>query len=109
MQYTTNYSLKKPQYGDTADIADINDNSDSVDNLIHQNRTMIGPAFDTTKAYVTGDPVVYLGELYVFTADKAAGAWDATKVEPTTAAEMGGGEIDYLTVQNGMVCVVFNE
>lgn len=109
MQYTTNYSLKKPQYGDTADIADINDNSDSVDNLIHQNRTMIAPAFDSTKAYVVGDPVVYLGELFVFIADKAAGAWDATKVEPTTAAEMGGGEIDYLTVQNGMVCAVYEE
>lgn len=91
MQYTTNFSLKKPQYADEADIEIINDNSDDIDNLIHQNRTMIAPAFDSTKAYVVGDPVVYLGELFVFIADKAAGAWDATKVEPTTAAEMGGG------------------
>jgi hypothetical protein len=91
MQYTTNYSLKKPQYADEADIEVINDNTDDVDTLIHQNRTMIAPAFDNTKAYVTGDPVEYLGALYVFTADKAAGAWDASKVEPTTAAEMGGG------------------
>ena len=111
MEYTTNFSLKKPIRGvdPRANIDDLNDNADDIDTLIHQNRTMIGPAFDATKAYVTGDPVVYLGELYVFTADKAAGAWDATKVEHTTAAEMGGGEIDYLTVQNGMVCVVFNE
>lgn len=91
MQYTTNYSLKKPQYADEADIEVINDNTDDVDTLIHQNRTMIAPAFDNTKAYVTGDPVEYLGALYVFTSDKAAGAWDASKVEPTTAAEMGGG------------------
>ena len=91
MQYTSNYSLKKPQYADEADIEIINDNTDAVDSLIHQNRTMIAPAFDNTKAYVTGDPVEYLGALYVFTADKAAGAWDASKVEPTTAAEMGGG------------------
>ena len=91
MQYTTNFSLKKPQYGDTADIADINDNSDSVDNLIHQNRTMLAPAFSSETAYVTGDIVVYSGELFIFTADKAAGAWDATKVEPTTLGEECGG------------------
>lgn len=109
MQYSTNYSLKKPQYGETADIADINDNTDEIDNLIHQNRTMIAPAFSSETAYSAGDPVVYLGEMYVFTADKAAGAWDASVVEHTTAAEMGGGDIDYLTVQNGMVCAIFEK
>lgn len=90
MIYTDNYNLKKPEYGDTADIKDINDNTDDIDNLIHQNRTMIAPAFVTTKAYTTGDPVEYLGVSYIFIADKSAGPWDASKVEPKTAAEMGG-------------------
>ena len=101
MQYTTNYSLKKPQYADEADIEIINDNSDDIDNLIHQNRTMIAPAFDSTKAYVIGDPVAYLGELFVFIADKAAGAWDATKVEPTTAAEIGSGGTEVVANPSG--------
>lgn len=108
MDYTTNFGMKLPKRGvDMVKVDDLNGNTEDIDTLIHQNRTMIGPAFDTTKAYVTGDPVVYLGELYVFTADKAAGAWDASKVTQATASEMGGSEIDYLTVQNGMVCAVY--
>lgn len=36
MDYTENYSLKKPAYDDNADIGDINDNFDSLDNLLSQ-------------------------------------------------------------------------
>lgn len=91
MQYTENYNLYKPVYGEPADVADLNHNADEIDGLIHDNRTMIAPAFDTAQAYVTDDPVEYQGKLYVFTADKAAGAWDSSKVRQTTAAEIGGG------------------
>lgn len=91
MQYTENYNLYKPVYGEPADVADLNHNADEIDSLIHDNRTMIAPAFDTAQAYVIGDPVEYQGKLYVFTDDKAAGAWDSSKVEQTTAAEIGGG------------------
>ena len=40
----------------------------------------IAELFSTTKAYHTGDHVIYEAGWYTFTADKAAGAWDATKV-----------------------------
>lgn len=40
----------------------------------------IAELFSTTKAYHTGDHVIYGAGWYTFTANKAAGAWDATKV-----------------------------
>ena len=43
--------------------------------------------FDTTKAYSSGDYCVYNGALYRFTADKAAGAWDSTKVVAVALAD----------------------
>jgi len=38
------------------------------------------PTFTTVSAYSAGDKVFYDRKLYKFTADKAAGAWDSTKV-----------------------------
>lgn len=55
--------------------------------FIHQNGTdyeivpEIAPLFKTTKAYYTGDHVIYEAGWYTFKADKSAGAWDATKVD----------------------------
>lgn len=40
----------------------------------------IAELFKTTKAYHTGDHVIYEACWYTFKADKSAGAWDATKV-----------------------------
>lgn len=40
----------------------------------------IAELFKTTKAYHTGDHVIYEAGWYTFKADKSAGAWDATKV-----------------------------
>ena len=37
-------------------------------------------AFSTDNSYVSLDIVSYNGLLYMFTASKAAGAWDSTKV-----------------------------
>ena len=54
----------------------------------------LAPAFSTSTAYTAGDVVTYNGSLYVFTAEKAAGAWDDTKVNETTIWEvlqMAGG------------------
>ena len=39
MENTTNYSLKKPQYPDAADIMDINDNMDTIDTEIKARQT----------------------------------------------------------------------
>lgn len=40
----------------------------------------IAELFKTTKAYHTGDHVIYNAGWYTFKEDKSAGAWDATKV-----------------------------
>ncbi len=40
--------------------------------------------FHAATAYAQGDIVRYEGKLYVFTEDKDAGPWDATKAEATT-------------------------
>ena len=40
----------------------------------------IAPSFSDSTAYASGTIVWYNGVLYQFTADKAAGSWDATKV-----------------------------
>lgn len=50
MKYTANYTLKKPDYTDPADIADINANMDSIDTKIKANETAINThKADTTK------------------------------------------------------------
>jgi len=101
MQYTENYSLKLPGYGDNADVGDLNDNTTAIDALIHANRQIEAPAFSTTTAYTAGEMCVYENVLYKFTADKAAGNWDSTKVtatnladEVTDAAQSGGTEVE---------------
>ena len=48
----------------------------------------LAPAFSTSTAYNEGDVVTYDGKLYVFTSDKAAGAWDDTKANETTIWEV---------------------
>lgn len=42
--------------------------------------------FSVTKAYSTGNYCIYNNILYKFTSDKAAGAWDSSKVTSTTVA-----------------------
>ena len=45
---------------------------------------VVAQEFDATKAYTKGAYVIYSGELYCFTSDKEAGAWDTAVVAPTT-------------------------
>ncbi|MBR2681590.1 MAG: hypothetical protein IKE23_12760, partial [Exiguobacterium sp.] len=47
----------------------------------------IAPSFSDSTAYTTGTIVWYNGLLYQFTADKAAGSWDATKVRQIALAD----------------------
>lgn len=96
MSTTTNYyALTKPELSDPADIRAINGNMDTLDTVLHGSQVSLADAFDQTKAYSAGDVVMYQFYMYKFTEDKAAGNWDATKVERTTAAETGGGEVDF--------------
>jgi len=95
--YTENYSLTKPSYGELADVAVLNQNMDTVDGLIHSNRTMLAPAFSQTENYAKDDIVEREGNLYRFIVDHAAGNWDATEVEQTTLGEelsnKGGADV----------------
>lgn len=45
------------------------------------------PAFSTVLTYSVGDIVYYANKLWKFIADKAAGDWDATKVEQTSVKD----------------------
>lgn len=47
----------------------------------------VAPVFDATKAYPNGNYVTYGGQLYVFTADHAAGAWTGTDARAAAMAE----------------------
>ena len=47
----------------------------------------IAPAFSEDDAYSAGALVYYEGNLYKFTADHTAGAWDPSEVTTTSAAE----------------------
>lgn len=49
--------------------------------------TVIADAFSTSKAYTTGEYVTRENKLYVFTADHAAGAWDASDVSEVSVGE----------------------
>lgn len=48
----------------------------------------IADEFDTSSPYSAGDVVMYNGDLYKFTDDKAAGAWDSTKVTAATVVDL---------------------
>ncbi len=95
--YTDNYALVKPTYGELADVAVINGNMDTIDGIMHSNRTMLAPAFSQTEDYAVGDVVVYEGNLYRFIVPHTAGNWDGSEVEQTTLGEevatKGGADV----------------
>ena len=95
--FTDNFALVKPTYGELADVAVINGNMDTVDGIMHSNRTMLAPAFSQTEDYAVGDIVVYEGNLYRFIVPHTAGNWDGTEVEQTTLGEevstKGGADV----------------
>lgn len=72
----------------------------SVNSRVNTVVADIADAFSTSTAYTTGDVVVYNDALYKFTADKAAGAWDSTKVTATTLESLvDAAEPDELTTE----------
>lgn len=96
MIYTDNYQLRKPVIGvDNADVGDLNYNSDRIDAIMHASQVSLADAYDQTATYNTGDKVMYEFLMYKCKEDNVTGNWDATKWERTTAAETGGGEVDF--------------
>ena len=96
MIYTDNYQLRKPVIGvDNADVGDLNYNSDRIDAIMHASQVSLADAYDQTATYNTGDVVMYEFLMYKCKEDNVTGNWDASKWERTTAAETGGGEVDF--------------
>ena len=62
----------------------------------------VAAAFSTSSAYAKGQYCLYNGDLYVFTADKAAGSWDASKVEQTSV----GGELGKINKYDDLLKVI---
>lgn len=100
MNYSTNFGLKLPQRGvEMANVNDLNDNTEDIDTIMHQNRTMLGEAYDPDKVdgYEVGDFVVQLGQFYECISD-TSGVWDPTAWQLTdigtilkALADGGGG------------------
>ena len=124
--------------GDTpADVVDlVNAINAAISSLPPDYTTLldsIAPSFSDSTAYTTGTIVWYNGLLYQFTADKAAGSWDATKVRQIAVStaqfntNLADGAVSYakldaalkgkvdafdalgLSVVDGMLCVTYSE
>lgn len=65
-------------------FVDLEPIEDDIDDLFN----MVSDEFDTATAYVTGDVVIYNGQLYKFKADHAAGAWDSSEVDAITVEDL---------------------
>ena len=79
MQYTDNYSFRKPGLIEEADIRDINTNMDMIDSKLYENRRIsTGDEWSQATSYSEGDLVVYENQLYRCL-QNTVGSWDATK------------------------------
>ena len=76
---------------------------DALEQAIADVSAMIASEFDTTASYTTGDLVTYEGDLYKFTADHAAGAWDAGDVDGVTVEELLAAIDTRITSANGRI------
>ena len=62
---------------------------------------MLATPFSETASYTAGKYVTYNGQYWRFTADKAAGAWDASKAEATNI----GAELSALNASNNFMLI----
>ena len=100
MQYTTNFSLRKPQLLESANVADLNANADSIDTLLYQNRRISATEYSQNTSYSVGDLIVYENLLYKCTG-ATSGNWDSSKWTRTTlaaevelAGQSGGSQVE---------------
>ena len=113
MNYTENLSLGLPEYGESADVAALNRNSGILDTYVYNTRQMECEPYDSTKTYMSGDLAIHNEVIYECNTDNTTGTWDDSKWDSTNLAEQIAKAkqtgVDYLTVQNGMVCAVYEE
>ena len=106
MQYTDNYSLRKPQMAETASVADINYNTDRIDAIMADDRQISVAMYVSGNTYNTGDLVGYENpsthhiRVYRCLIDNVTGTWDSTKwtltnlaAEIIDAKQSGGTEV----------------
>lgn len=107
MQYTENYSLRKPQAAETASYQDLNYNSDKIDGIMADNRQISLSMYVSGNTYNTGDLVGYENpsthriRVYRCLVDNVTGTWDSTKWTLTNLADeildakaSGGTEVE---------------
>ena len=93
MNYSPNYSMPEPGYGDLADIDAVNDAIEMIDHLTHGNRTMFAGGWEAEETYSKGKYVVKTNptnleaDFYRCKEDNTTGAWDASKWEHKTIGE----------------------
>lgn len=93
MQYTDNYSLRKPQMAETASVSDINYNTDRIDAIMADNRQLSVDMYVSGNTYNTGDLVGYENpsthhiKVYRCLVDNVTGVWDSTKWAITNLAD----------------------
>ena len=107
MQYTENYSLRKPQMAETASVSDLNYNSDRIDAILADDRQISVAMYVSGNTYNTGDLVGYENpsthriRVYRCLVDNVTGTWDSTKWTLTNLADeildakaSGGTEVE---------------
>ena len=107
MQYTENYSLRKPQMAETASVSDLNYNSDRIDAVLADDRQISVAMYVSGNTYNTGDLVGYENSsthhirVYRCLVDNVTGVWDSTKWALTNLADeildakaSGGTEVE---------------
>lgn len=107
MQYTENYSLRKPQTAETASVSDLNYNSDRIDAILADDRQISVAMYVSGNTYNTGDLVGYENpsthhiRVYRCLVDNVTGVWDSTKWTLTNLADeildakaSGGTEVE---------------
>ena len=108
MTQTTHYSFNLPAGTDPASITPLNQNFTMIDTYLKASLNLMAADYDATETYNEGDIVAHDNALYQCNDDGVTGAWNSAKWDAVTLGEVSGN-IDYLTVQNGMVCAVFEE
>ena len=105
MNYTDNFGLKLPEYGEKAKVDDLNYNAEKIDNVMENNRSMIAEYFDQTQSYTAGKIVQLNGKSYRFKVDHAPGNFNPSEVDEEPIGnfigEGGGGSAEVTKEASG--------
>lgn len=89
-------------------LGEISDAKDAALEDIQDTMFNLAPEFVTTASYSAGDIVLYIGNLYEFTADHAAGAWIGTDARQTTIGGVVADLKEELEDNTGQTVISFS-